>query len=79
MNPGDRVKVKSLDREKWNRAAADNLEGQSGIVERVKADYGFGEGPHALVAFDPPLPPWHTHAMPCTGHWFSLDELEITT
>lgn len=78
MNPGDRVKIKPLDRERWNATAAENLEGQIGTVQRVKLDYGFNDGPHALVAFDPPLPAWQSHGTPVTGFWFALDELEAT-
>jgi hypothetical protein len=56
----------------WARSIAQELEGKTGTVERVKVDYGF-RGPAVLVRPDEPLrsstsPTW----------WFHPSELKVS-
>lgn len=80
MNPGDKVRVRPLDLARWNLTAARTLQGQEGVVEKIKPDWDFASGSRdrtgVLVSFDPPLPALSADASPVRAFWFSPPELE---
>src|SRR3989304_3012502 len=74
---GQRVVVSIRDENDYSRDAGRRMHGHAGVIEKVQEDYVHRDlRMHYLVAFDEPVPSWHSYSADVTAFWFVAHDLK---